>query len=107
MCCVNTQTSNTAQIALRNRVKIRINRFHTGQGTQLHSPLSMASCGPLTGVRMVEFAGIGPTPFAGMLLADLRADVVRIDRPGLAVADPTNITSRGKRSITVCRSGWQ
>ena len=38
--------------------------------------------GPLQGVRVVEFAGLGPGPFCGMLLADLGADVVRIDRPG-------------------------
>ena len=38
--------------------------------------------GPLTGVRVVELAGIGPGPFAAMLLADLGADVVRVDRPG-------------------------
>jgi alpha-methylacyl-CoA racemase len=38
--------------------------------------------GPLTGIRIIELAGIGPGPFCGMLLADLGADVVRIDRPG-------------------------
>ena len=38
--------------------------------------------GPLEGVRVVEFAGLGPGPFCGMLLADLGADVVRIDRRG-------------------------
>ncbi len=38
--------------------------------------------GPLAGLRIVEFAGIGPGPFAAMLLADLGADIVRIDRPG-------------------------
>ena len=40
--------------------------------------------GPLSGLRIVEMAGIGPGPFAGMLLADLGADVLRIDRPRLA-----------------------
>ncbi|MCB0909368.1 MAG: CoA transferase [Nocardioidaceae bacterium] len=38
--------------------------------------------GPLAGVRIVELAGIGPAPFAALLLAELGADVVRIDRPG-------------------------
>jgi alpha-methylacyl-CoA racemase len=38
--------------------------------------------GPLAGVRVVELAGIGPGPFAAMLLGDLGADVVRVDRPG-------------------------
>jgi len=41
-----------------------------------------AHTGPLTGVRIVEFAGIGPGPFAAMLLADLGAEIIRIDRPG-------------------------
>ena len=36
--------------------------------------------GPLKNIRIIEFAGIGPAPFCGMLLADLGADVVRIDR---------------------------
>ena len=38
--------------------------------------------GPLSGLKIVEFAGIGPGPFCGMLLSDLGADVVRIDRKG-------------------------
>jgi alpha-methylacyl-CoA racemase len=60
--------------------------------------------GPLAGVRVVELAGIGPGPFAGMLLADLGADVVRVDRP---VTDPVpdgyrrDIVNRGKRSIAL------
>ncbi len=44
--------------------------------------------GPLEGVRVVELAGMGPAPFAGMLLAELGAEVVKVDRPnggGLAV----------------------
>ncbi|MFV2196221.1 CaiB/BaiF CoA transferase family protein [Nocardiopsis sp. LOL_012] len=42
--------------------------------------------GPLNGIRVVEFTGIGPTPMAGMLLADLGASVLRLDRPGAAQA---------------------
>ncbi len=42
----------------------------------------MTAAGPLTGLRVVEFAGIGPGPHAAMLLSDLGADVLRIDRPG-------------------------
>jgi len=38
--------------------------------------------GPLDGIRVIELGGIGPTPFAGLMLAELGADVVRIDRPG-------------------------
>jgi alpha-methylacyl-CoA racemase len=61
--------------------------------------------GPLGGLRVVELAGIGPAPFAGMLLADLGADVVRIDRPGepaLAVVPPEqDVLGRGKRSVAL------
>src|SRR5258708_16366135 len=38
--------------------------------------------GPLDGVRIVEFAGLGPAPFGAMMLADLGADIIRVDRPG-------------------------
>ncbi|WP_304166959.1 CaiB/BaiF CoA-transferase family protein [Phenylobacterium aquaticum] len=55
--------------------------------------------GPLTGLKIVEFAGIGPGPFCGMLLSDLGADVVRIDRKGQGRASPADITARGRRSI--------
>ncbi|MFE5188999.1 CaiB/BaiF CoA transferase family protein [Streptomyces sp. NPDC056628] len=60
--------------------------------------------GPLTGVRVVELAGIGPGPFAAMLLADLGADVVRVDRPGgpgLGIDPAYDITNRNKRSVIV------
>ncbi|MFD8098497.1 CaiB/BaiF CoA transferase family protein [Nocardia fluminea] len=43
-----------------------------------------ASTGPLSGLRIVELAGIGPGPFAAMILADLGAEVIRVDRPGNA-----------------------
>ncbi|MFD4709300.1 CaiB/BaiF CoA transferase family protein [Streptomyces sp. NPDC058430] len=64
----------------------------------------MANSGPLAGVRVVELAGIGPGPFAAMLLADLGADVVRVDRPGgagLAIDPEYDITNRNKRSVVV------
>ena len=60
----------------------------------------MAS-GPLNGVRIVEFAGIGPGPFCGMLLSDLGADVVRIDRPGEGGGSKYDVTGRGRRSIAL------
>jgi alpha-methylacyl-CoA racemase len=49
--------------------------------------------GPLTGVRIVELAGIGPGPFCGMMLADHGAEVIRVDRPG-AGGDPRSPTAR-------------
>lgn len=58
--------------------------------------------GPLAGLRVLEFAAIGPVPFCGMLLSDLGADVVRIDRKGDVKPAPAHrITSRGRRSIGV------
>jgi alpha-methylacyl-CoA racemase len=61
--------------------------------------------GPLSGLRVVELAGIGPGPFAAMHLADLGADVVRVDRPGPVspiTGDPRlNLLNRGKRSVAV------
>ena len=55
--------------------------------------------GPLSGLKVLEFAGIGPAPFCAMLLADMGADIVRIDRPGADYDGPADITGRGKRSI--------
>jgi alpha-methylacyl-CoA racemase len=55
--------------------------------------------GPLSGLKVVEFAGIGPGPFCGMLLSDLGADVVRIDRKGTGRGSPADITARGRRSV--------
>ena len=60
--------------------------------------------GPLSGLRVVELAGIGPGPFAAMLLADLGADVIRVDRaqPGLEVLAPeTDVVNRGRPSVVV------
>ncbi|WP_411288857.1 CaiB/BaiF CoA transferase family protein [Phenylobacterium sp.] len=57
--------------------------------------------GPLTGLKVVEFAGIGPGPFCGMLLADLGADVVRIDRKGGRGGAASDVTARGRRSVAL------
>ncbi|WP_337185312.1 CaiB/BaiF CoA-transferase family protein [Phenylobacterium sp.] len=57
--------------------------------------------GPLSGLKIVEFAGIGPGPFCGMLLSDLGADVVRIDRKGQGRGAPSDVTSRGRRSVAL------
>ena len=40
--------------------------------------------GPLQGISIIEIAGLGPGPFAAMLLADMGADVIRVERPGVA-----------------------
>jgi alpha-methylacyl-CoA racemase len=57
--------------------------------------------GPLTGLKIVEFAGIGPGPFCGMLLSDLGADVVRVDRKGGGRGAPSDVTARGRRSVAL------
>jgi len=61
--------------------------------------------GPLHGIRVVEIAGLGPGPFCGMLLADLGADVVLVeraeDRGAVTDLGPAAIHNRGKRSIAV------
>lgn len=62
--------------------------------------------GPLAGVRVVELAGLGPAPHAAMVLADLGADVVRVERPrgrGLRVdgGNVPDVVLRGRRSVAV------
>ncbi|WP_396927523.1 CaiB/BaiF CoA transferase family protein [Mycolicibacterium sp.] len=61
----------------------------------------MTNTGPLAGVRVIELGGIGPGPHAGMILADLGADVVRVRRPGgLAMpAENVDLMHRGKRVV--------
>ncbi|WUK71440.1 CoA transferase [Kribbella sp. NBC_00359] len=64
----------------------------------------MAGMGPLEGVKVVELAGLGPAPFACMLLAELGADVLRIDRPGggMSFGPPElDLVNRGRRSAAL------
>jgi alpha-methylacyl-CoA racemase len=56
--------------------------------------------GALNGIRIIEFAGIGPGPFCAMMLADHGAEVIRIDRPG-ARLDPRDALSRNRRSVVI------
>jgi alpha-methylacyl-CoA racemase len=67
---------------------------------------SMTATGPLAGTVLIEMAGIGPVPFAAMLLGDLGADVIRVDRLGAPTGtfdiDPRkDLLSRNRRSIAV------
>ena len=61
--------------------------------------------GPLSGIKIIELAGIGPGPFAAMLLADMGADVIRVDRAGAvrpgASGPSWDLLNRGRRSIGV------
>jgi alpha-methylacyl-CoA racemase len=56
-----------------------------------------ARTGPLSGIRVLEFAGMGPGPFAAMMLADMGADVVEIVRPGTPPPSQTDFYLRGRR----------
>ena len=60
--------------------------------------------GPLAGVKILEIAGIGPGPFAAMMLSDMGADIIRVDRAqavmgGDPSAPPADVLNRGRRSI--------
>jgi alpha-methylacyl-CoA racemase len=62
--------------------------------------------GPLEGVRIVELAGLGPAPFAGMMLADAGADIIRVDRADRATYPAVegahvDLMNRGRRSVAV------
>ncbi|WP_418060654.1 CaiB/BaiF CoA transferase family protein [Pimelobacter simplex] len=58
--------------------------------------------GPLAGVRVLELGGIGPAPYAAMLLGDMGAEIIRVDRPGEAGrANPFPVLHRNRCSITV------
>ncbi|MCB1260302.1 MAG: CoA transferase, partial [Acidimicrobiales bacterium] len=62
--------------------------------------------GPLQGIKVLEIAGIGPGPFAAMLLADLGADVLRIDRADRVSATTPewpnlDVLNRGRRSVGI------
>jgi len=63
-----------------------------------------AQQGPLQGIKVIELAGIGPAPFACMMLSDLGADVLRLERPGggaSAVLGRYDVLARGRRSVAI------
>jgi alpha-methylacyl-CoA racemase len=57
--------------------------------------------GPLSGVRVLEFAGIGPGPMCATLLSDMGAEVLRIDRKGAQGGTPRDVLGRGRRSLAI------
>ena len=65
--------------------------------------MTVAAYGPLAGVRIVMMGGLGPAPFCGMVLADLGADVVRVDRVAEVDGPPPidRVLRRGQRSVAV------
>ncbi len=65
--------------------------------------MTNGAAGPLAGLRVIELAGLGPGPFCAMVLADLGADVVRVDRPGRVneAEVAADVLNRGRRSVCV------
>ncbi|WP_439574075.1 CaiB/BaiF CoA transferase family protein [Phreatobacter sp.] len=61
----------------------------------------VAGTGPLAGVTVIEFQGLGPGPFCGMMLADMGAEVIRIDRAGPVPWGAGDALGRGRKSIAV------
>ena len=58
--------------------------------------------GPLKGLKIIEMAGIGPGPFCGMVLADLGAKIIRVDRASaIGTGSKQDAANRGKKSIAV------
>ena len=57
--------------------------------------------GPLQGIRIIELAGIGPGPFCGMMLSDMGAEVIRVDRLAPGAPSPRDVLARNRRSIGV------
>jgi len=72
----------------------------TDTDTHIHTrENASAARGPLAGLRVVEFAGLGPGPFACMMLSDMGADVVTVERKGKRLGDRTNVTGRGRSIV--------
>src|SRR5512135_3350450 len=67
------------------------------------SGLGIRSVGPLQGLKVIELAGIGPAPFCAMMLADMGADVIRVDRESAApgAPPPVDCLLRNRRSIAL------
>ena len=63
--------------------------------------MTMPSPSPLDGVRILEFAGIGPLPHCAMLLADMGAEVVTVERPGGRIQPPNAALDRGRHRLTL------
>lgn len=66
----------------------------------------MAKSGPLSGYKFIEIAGVGPTQFCGMLLGDMGAEIIRIERPasvelGVAIPPQFNLWNRSRKSLAL------
>ncbi|MBR9826828.1 MAG: CoA transferase [Alphaproteobacteria bacterium] len=61
----------------------------------------MKAQGPLKGVKVIEFVGLGPAPFCAMMLSDMGAEVLRIDRPGAISLGASDVLARGRRTVAL------
>ncbi|UZW58279.1 CoA transferase (plasmid) [Sphingobium sp. JS3065] len=61
----------------------------------------MTKTGPLSGVKIIEFAGLGPGPFAAMLLSDMGAEILRIERPKTSPPTAWEVDRRGRHTIAL------
>jgi len=57
--------------------------------------------GPLEGAKIVEFAGVGPAPFCGMILADMGANIIRVQRKARATVGHSKVLNRGRKSVVL------
>ncbi len=87
----------------KTAIPFEFNSEENTLASSTHSPFGATAggpfCGPLAGIRIVEFAGIGPGPFACMLLSDMGADVIRVDRAGIRLGGPTDLAGRGRTTV--------
>jgi alpha-methylacyl-CoA racemase len=74
---------------------------HQGGRAMPEPSTTPSRTGPLAGVRVLELGGLGPGPFAAMMLADMGAEVIRVDRPGATIDDLGAVLHRGRRSVVL------
>jgi alpha-methylacyl-CoA racemase len=94
LAALHARRDNRPRQACREKIKKRNNDVPDTSA----APISPRGSGPLAGYRIVEFAGIGPGPFACMLLADMGAEVVTLDRVG-AKKNMKSVAGRGRRMV--------
>src|SRR5438105_414409 len=90
-----------------DKVAVMVHLFSRGRPLQwlvrqIRTPLcDCRIMGPLQGIRLVEFAAIGPVPFAAMLLSDMGAEIVRVDRKRARSPHNTEVYLRGRRAVAL------
>src|SRR5690606_9317950 len=93
----NRQKHETREARPQSRQGVNVTVTVTTRDPQT-SAASQPATGPLKGVRIVEFVGIGPGPFACMMLADMGAEVITLDRVG-ANKIMNSVSGRGRKVV--------